>query len=96
MHWVLGAVSAIFYFVVFRAVPSNVILWGALLGVLHWLLVGGFFAFAPVVHAGMKAGTIEEPGAYMLKSLGMMGFIGGLMGHVMFGVTVAIVYGWLA
>jgi hypothetical protein len=65
-------------------------------GTIHWLLVGGLFAFAPFVHAGMKAGMIKEPGAYMLKSLGMMGFIGGLVGHIVFGVTVALVYGWLA
>jgi hypothetical protein len=43
----------------------------------------------------MKAGTIKEPGAYMLKSLGTVGFIGGLVGHLVFGLTVAIVYGWL-
>lgn len=95
-HWVLGALFAMLYVIIFRAILGNVILWGALLGIIHWLLVGGFFAFAPLVHAGMKAGTIKEPGAYMVKSLGTVGFFGGLMGHIVFGLTIAIVYGWFA
>lgn len=45
---------------------------------------------------GMKAGTVDAPGVYMLKSLGTVGFIGGLVGHIVFGLAVAVVYGWLA
>jgi uncharacterized membrane protein YagU involved in acid resistance len=90
LHWVLGAIFAIPYIILFRAIPDNVLLLGALLGAIHWLLVGGGFAFAPLMHAGMKAGTVKEPGAYMLKSLGIIGFIGGLVGHIVFGITVAL------
>lgn len=95
-HWLLGVGFATFYVIVFRAFPGNFILWGAFLGIIHWLLVGGFFGFAPLVHAGMKAGTVDAPGVYMLKSLGTVGFIGGLVGHIVFGLAVAVVYGWLA
>ncbi|NJN54064.1 MAG: hypothetical protein HC804_04490 [Anaerolineae bacterium] len=96
MHFVLGAVFAVGYALVFTIVASNLLLWGALLGVVHWLIVGWMFAFAPIAHAGMQAGTVQETGAYMLKSLGMVGFMAGLMGHIAFGVTVTLVYGLLA
>ncbi len=95
-HWLLGVTFALPYVWLFRIFPENTILWGMALGVIHWMIVGGFFAFAPVIHAGMKAGTVKRPGAYMLRSLGPIGFIGGLVGHVVFGLTVAILYGWLA
>jgi hypothetical protein len=95
MHWVLGAFFAIFYIWLFRVISGNLVLWGALMGIVHWLLVGGFFAFAPHVHAGIKVGSVKEPGAFMLKSLGVVGFIGGLIGHIIFGITVALVYGWI-
>lgn len=93
MHFGLGAVFAIGYAFVFNLIPINIILLGAGLGVVHWLLVGWMFALAPVAHAGMQAGTIEETGAYMLKSLGITGFFAGLVGHVVFGLVVGLVYG---
>ncbi len=93
MHFGLGAVFAIGYAFVFEWVGSNVLLLGAALGVVHWLLVGWMFALAPLAHAGMKAGTVEVTGPYMLTSLGPGGFVAGLIGHVLFGLTVAVVYG---
>lgn len=95
MHFVLGAVFAMGYAFVFTAVLGNILLWGAVLGMIHWLLVGWIFAFAPVAHAGMKAGLIAETGPYMLTSLGVVGFLAGMAGHIVFGVVVALVYGWL-
>ncbi len=92
-HWVFGAVSAIVYALLFQVVPGNILILGAVFGFVHWLIIGGVFAFVPKVHAGMKAGQVQESGAYMLKALGIMGFIGGAMGHVVFGVTVGLVYG---
>ena len=93
MHFLLGAVFAIGYAFVFVTIPVNILLMGAVLGVVHWLIVGWMFAFAPLAHAGMQAGTIEETGAYMLKSLGITGFFAGLVGHVVFGLVVGLVYG---
>jgi len=49
-----------------------------------------------MVHAGMRAGTVKEAGAYLTKSLGVMGFFGGLIGHIVFGVTVGLIYHALA
>ena len=96
MHFALGALFGIGYAVVFALIPGNILWLGAIVGVVHWLLVGWMFAFAPLAHAGMKAGLVEETGPYMLKSLGMVGFMAGLVGHVVFGIVVALVYGLLA
>ncbi|HRF97552.1 MAG TPA: hypothetical protein PLZ51_20230, partial [Aggregatilineales bacterium] len=76
----------------FRSISGNIIILGVILGIIHWLVVGWMFAFAPYAHAGMKAGTVEKTGAYMLKSLGFMGFIAGMVGHIVFGVVVALTY----
>ena len=65
------------------------------LGVVHWLIVGWMFAFAPHVHARMKAGTVEKTGGYMWQSLGLFGFMAGMLGHIVFGVVVALIYMWL-
>jgi len=92
MHGFLGAIFGIGYVLVFLYVPSNLMLMSILLGIVHWLIVGWMFALAPLAHAGMKAGTIEPTGAYMLKSLGFVGFIAGTIGHIVFGITVAVVY----
>lgn len=92
MHFALGAVFAIGYAVVFAFFPAHMILLGGVLGIVHWLMVGWMFALAPIAHAGMKAGTVEETGPYMLKSLGFVGFLAGLVGHVAFGLTVGLIY----
>jgi hypothetical protein len=46
-----------------------------------------------MMHVGIKAGTIQAPGVYMLNAGGMMAFVGGLIGHVVYGLVVALVYG---
>ncbi len=94
-HWVLGAAFAIAYVPFFWLISGNILVWGVVLGTAHWLVVGWMFIYAPKVHAGMKAGMVKEAGPYMLNALGVMGFIGGLMGHIVFGVIVAAVYAWL-
>ena len=49
-----------------------------------------------MMHAGMRAGTVQAPGVYMLSGGGLMSFMGGLVGHVVYGIVVALVYGALA
>ncbi len=44
-----------------------------------------------VMHAGIKAGTVQAPGVLMLKG-GIMGLMGGLVGHILYGLVVASVY----
>jgi hypothetical protein len=91
-HFGLGVLLALGYGLIFARLPGNILALGAGLGALHWLLVGWMFAFAPLAHAGMKAGTIQPTGPYMLGSLGLTGFMAGLAGHIVFGLTVAAVY----
>src|SRR5574341_525275 len=50
----------------------------------------------PALHAGMRSGAVAAPGVYMLQAGGVMSFIGGLMGHVIFGLVVGLVYGFVA
>jgi hypothetical protein len=92
VHWALGAAFAIVYARLFRVISGDIRVLGAVFGIVHWLMVGWIFAFVPKIHAGMKAGLVKESGPYMLKALGMIGFVGGMVGHVVFGVTVALVY----
>jgi len=91
MHWILGGIFAVGYAFIFQTIKGNPLVLGAILGIIHWILVGWMFAFAPLAHAGMKAGTVKETGAYMLKSLGFTGFIAGMVGHIVFGLVVALV-----
>jgi hypothetical protein len=60
---------------------------------LHWLIVGLMLGAAPVMHAGIRTGAVEAPGVYMTSDGGAMAFMGGLIGHVIFGLVVALVYG---
>jgi hypothetical protein len=95
MHFVLGIFFAIAYAVGFQQLPYNIIALGIGFGIIHWLVVGWMFGLAPLAHAGMKAGTVPETGAYMLKSLGFLGFIAGMVGHIVFGIVVALSYLYL-
>lgn len=95
-HALNGVVFAIGYAFVFTLLDVNIYLMGAFLGVIHWLIVGWLFAFAPRVHAGMRTGAVQPAGPYMIESLGYFGFFAGLAGHIIFGLTVAMVYGALA
>src|SRR5262245_17226268 len=45
MHFVLGAVFALGYALVFALIPVNILALGPLLGIVHWLAVGWMFAF---------------------------------------------------
>jgi hypothetical protein len=63
-----------------------------LFGLLHWLAVGLMMGAVPMMHAGIRAGAVEAPGVYMTRNGGAMAFMGGLIGHVIFGLVVALVY----
>lgn len=48
----------------------------------------------PMMHAGIKAGTVQAPRVYMISNGGIMAFMGGLIGHAIYGLVVALVYGF--
>lgn len=94
IHLMMGAIFAIIYAALWNAGLGSVsILWGILFGIGHWLVVGLVMAGMPMMHAGIKAGAVDAPGVYMINNGGIMAFIGGLMGHVIYGLVVALIYG---
>ena len=94
MHLMMGIVFAIIYALLWNAGLGTVnLLWGALFGAGHWLVAGTMMGGMSMMHAGVKAGTVEAPGVFMVNRGGMMAFIGGLIGHIIFGLVVALVYG---
>ncbi|MFW5942389.1 MAG: hypothetical protein ACOCXI_11345 [Chloroflexota bacterium] len=94
MHLMMGVVFALIYALLWGAGVGNVgLLWGAIFGAAHWLVAGAMMGGMGMMHAGVKAGAIETPGMFMLNNGGMMAFMGGLIGHVIFGLVVALVYG---
>jgi hypothetical protein len=96
MHFMMGVVFALIYAALWAAgVGGATLLWGALFGAIHFLIAGLMMGAMPMMHAGIKAGSVEAPGVLMLNN-GIMGFMGGLIGHIVYGLVVASVYGALA
>lgn len=97
MHLMMGVVFAIIYALLWNVgIGTLGLLWGAIFGIGHWLIAGTMMAGMPMMHAGIKAGVIDAPGIFMFNRGGMMAFMGGLMGHIIFGLVVALVYGAFA
>lgn len=94
MHLMMGVVFAVIYALLWNAGIGTVnLVWGAVFGAGHWLIAGVMMGGMAMMHAGVKAGTVEAPGVFMVNTGGMMAFMGGLIGHVIFGLVVALVYG---
>ncbi len=94
IHLMMGAVFGLVYAVLWAAgIGSSSVVGGLIFGIVHWLVVGLMMGGMPMMHAGIKAGTASAPGVYMLNNGGMKSFMGGLMGHAIFGVVVALIYG---
>ncbi len=94
IHLMMGIVFAIIYATLWTAgIGAVSVVWGVTFGVAHWLGAGLMMGGMPMMHAGIKAGAVQAPGMFMLNKGGMMGFMGGLMGHAIFGIIVALIYG---
>ena len=94
MHMMMGVVFALIYaFLWSLGIGSASWLFGLLFGIGHWLVIGVMFALIPMMHAGIKSGEVEKPGLWMTNQGGAMAFVGGLMGHMVFGVVVTLIYG---
>lgn len=93
MHVMMGLIFGVIYGALFSAIAANIILLGVLIGIVHWLVVGMAMGMVPMMHAGIRSGAVEAPGVYMMRKGGMMSFMGGLLGHVVYGLVVGIVYG---
>jgi hypothetical protein len=94
MHLMMGVVFALLYtFLWSTGIGAATWLYGLIFGAVHWLVVGVIMAMIPMLHVGIRAGTVKAPGMYMTgNGGGVKAFVGGLMGHMIFGLAVALVY----
>ncbi len=95
MHLMMGVVFALIYAGLWSAgLGSATLVGGLAFGAVHWLVVGLVMGGVPMMHAGVRAGTAKAPGLYMTAEGGMLSLAGGLMGHLVYGLVVAVVYGY--
>ncbi len=94
MHLMMGIIFALAYaFLWSNGIGSATWLYGLVFGAIHWLIVGVIMAMIPMLHVGIRAGAVKAPGMYMTgNGGGVKAFVGGLMGHMIFGLVVALVY----
>lgn|SRR5574341_102306 len=93
MHFMMGIIFALIYtFLWSRGIGSATWANGLVFGAVHWLIVGLVMGMVPMVHLGIKQGTAKAPGLWMTNNGGIMAFVGGLIGHLAFGLVVALVY----
>lgn len=94
MHMMMGIIFALVYaFLWSQGIGAATWLYGLIFGAAHWLVVGVIMAMIPMMHIGIRSGSVKAPGLYMTgNGGGMKAFIGGLMGHMIFGLVIALVY----
>lgn len=93
MHAMMGVIFGLSYaFLWSQGFGAATWVWGLIFGAVHWLIVGVIMGMIPMVHVGIKSGAVQEPGLWMTNNGGMMAFVGGLIGHLVFGLVVALVY----
>ena len=93
MHFMMGVVFALIYaFAWSRGVGAPTWGGGLIFGAAHWIVAGMVMGMIPMMHAGIKSGAVKAPGMWMTANGGMMSFVGGLIGHMAFGLAVALVY----
>ena len=93
MHLMMGVVFALIYAALWAyGVGAATWLFGLVFGLVHWLIAGMMMAGIPMMHKGIKSGQVPAPGAYMMNNGGAMAFMGGLIGHLVFGLVVALTY----
>lgn len=93
MHLMMGVVFALIYaFLWSNGIGAATWTSGLIFGAVHWLIAGMVMGMIPMMHAGIKSGAVQAPGLWMTNNGGAMAFMGGLVGHMIFGIVVALVY----
>ena len=93
MHLMMGVVFALIYALLWSwGMGSATWLYGLVFGAVHWLVAGMGMGMIPIMHAGIKSGKVKAPGLWMTNNGGAKAFMGGLVGHMVFGLAVALVY----
>ncbi len=96
VHIFVSIAVALIYAAAFDAVgaSSALALWGLAASLVHWVIAGVMMTILPVAHPEI-AGEREAAGMFV-KNFGGPDVAGFLVGHVAYGITVAIAYAWLA
>lgn len=93
MHFMMGIIFSLIYtFAWSFGIGSATLLNGLIFGAVHWLIVGMIMGMIPMMHTGIKSGAVQAPGMWMTNTGGTMAFVGGLMGHMIFGAVVILIY----
>lgn len=93
MHLMMGVVFALIYAFLWSAgIGAATWTGGLVFGAAQWLVVGVVMGMIPMMHAGIKSGAVQAPGLWMTNHGGLMAFMGGLVGHMIFGIVIALVY----
>lgn len=96
VHFMMGIIFALIYALFWSAGIGNPSVHiGLLFGAVHWLIAGLIMGMIPVMHVGIKSGSVQAPGMWMMSNGGIMAFMGGLLGHLVFGVVVVLIYNLL-
>ncbi len=93
IHAMMSIAFALAHVGVYEAlgVDSNLLAWGLLFGLVHYLLVGMALGMMPMMHPRIRSGDIQAPGAYAL-SYPKATAAGFLMLHLLFGLLVGGFY----
>jgi uncharacterized membrane protein YagU involved in acid resistance len=93
MHAMMGIVFGFIYaFLWAQGVGAATWSWGLAFGAAQWLIVGMIMGMIPIMHVGIRRGEVKAPGLWMTNNGGMMAFGGGLFGHLVFGLVIAVTY----
>lgn len=93
MHLMMGVMFGLVYAFLW-SLGFGAATWriGLIFGAVHWLIVGMVMGMIPMMHAGIKSGAVQAPGLWMTNNGGVMAFMGGLVGHMIFGTVIALSY----
>ncbi len=93
MHFMMGVIFALIYsFLWSVGVGSATWVNGLIFGGVHWLVAGMAMGMIPMMHVGIKSGEVKAPGLWMTNNGGMMAFVAGSIGHLVFGLVVVLIY----
>lgn len=93
MHLMTGIVFALIYALLWSSgISAATWVGGLIFGAAQWLVVGMVMGMMPMMHVGIKSGAVKAPGLWMTNNGGLMAFMGGLVGHMIFGIVIALVY----
>jgi hypothetical protein len=93
MHLMMGVIFALIYaFLWSSGISAATWVGGLIFGTGQWLVVGMVMGMIPMMHIGIKSGAVQAPGVWMTNNGGPMAFMGGLVGHMIFGIVIALVY----